>query len=165
MRTLDLSQPFIKLIAEAQKDTMGSNLSSNLIKVTAQLKSYATSFHLTLEELSLLHIYICTGGGATHPGLEKHVKRLRLTDGYKGQHLLRLTKFIRALLRPKATDNQSTLELLPLGEQPPEPLRTIWPYLPRPATRNMYARYLKREAYSARISMASPHRHNILPVK
>lgn len=145
MRTLDLTQPFINLIAEAQKDNPASNLVATLSKVTAPLKSYAASLNLPLKELSLLHV--CTSRRAIHPGLEKHIRSISLTDAYKGQHVSRLTSLIVALLRPETTDNQPTLELFSLGEQSPEPLRTIWPFLPRPATENVYARYLERGVY------------------
>ena len=153
MRTLDPSQPFISLIAEAQKNNPASSLVATLSKVTAPLKSYAASLNLTLEELSLLHV--CTGGGAIHPGLEKHIGSLGFTDAYKGQHLSRLTKLIGALLRSEETDDQPTLELLPLGRLSPEPLRTIWPFLPRPRSASVYARQVEREVYlRERITMA-----------
>lgn len=142
MRTLDPSQPFVNLIAEAQKDIPASNLVVTLGKVTAPLKSYAASLNLTLEELSLLHV--CTGGGAIHPGLMKHIGSLALTDAYKGQHLSRLTRLIGALLCPETTDDHPPL---PLQEHSPEPLRTIWPFLPRPRAFSIYARLLERKVY------------------
>lgn len=145
MRTLDLTQPFINLIAEAQKNNPTSKFAVTLSKVTAPLKSYAASLKLTLEELSLLHV--CTGGGDIHPDLKKHISRLNLTDTYKGQHISRLRSLIEALLRPETTDGQPALELLPLGEQLPEPLRTIWPLLPRPRSTSVLARYAEREVY------------------
>jgi hypothetical protein len=145
MRTLDLTQPFINLIAEAKKNNPASKLAVSLSKVTAPLKSYAASLNLTLDELSLLHV--CTGGGDIHPGLKKHIGRLNLTDTYKGQHLSRLRSLIEALLRPETTDVQPALEPLPLGEQSPEPLRTLWPFLPRPRSASIHARHVEREVY------------------
>jgi hypothetical protein len=145
MRTLDLTQPFINLIMEAQKNNPASNLVTTLGKVTAPLKSYAESLNLTLEELSLLHV--CTGGGEIHPALKKHIGRLNLTDTYKGQHLSRLRKLIEALLRPETADGRPDLKHLPLWEHAPEPLRTLWPFLPRPRSASIHARHVERDVY------------------
>jgi hypothetical protein len=159
MGTLDLSKAFIILISEKEKDNSALKLAAALSKVTAPLKSYAASLNLNLEELNLLHV--CTGGGDVHPELERHVGRLDLTDAYKGQHLSRLASLIRALLRPEMTDGQPALELLPLGEQAPEPLRTIWPFLPRPCGISILARSAEPEVYLRERDTAALSIHGI----
>lgn len=128
MRKIDLSQPFIELIAETQQEAPASNLAAALSKVTAPLKSYAASLRLTLDQLSLFHI--CAGNDI-HPLLDRHIGSLKLTDAYKGQHRSRLKSLIEALLRPERIDEQPASEHFTLEEQVPEPLRIVWPHLSR----------------------------------
>lgn len=152
MKTLDLSRPFIKLIADAQTNDPASNVASALTKVTAPLKSYAVSLGLTIEELSLLHV---CADKETHPDLEQHIGNLQLTDAYKGQHRSRLKSLIMALLCPEATAGGPASNILPLEEQLPEPLATVWTMLPRPSRiASAYARQVEPEVYSCeRVAM------------
>lgn len=93
--------------------------------------------------MSLLHVCVSKD---IHPDLEQHIRSLQLTDAYKGQHRSRLKGIILALLCPEATEGEPASNILPLEEQLPEPLRTIWPLLPRPIGRaSVCARYVARE--------------------
>lgn len=129
MKKLDLSQPLIKLVMEAQKENQELRLTATLSKVNAALKSYATSCGLTVEELSLFHI--CSGSGGIHPDLKAHIGSMELTDGYKGQHQSRLRNLIEALLKPNREDSKHPPEPITIEDHLPETLRPVWHLLPR----------------------------------
>jgi hypothetical protein len=129
MMKLDLSQPFKKLITEAQRENKKLRLEETLSKINAPLEGYAASFGLTVETLSLLHI--SADNGAIHPHLERHISSLEHTDAYKGQHISRIKNLIEALLNPETEDAKDTSEQLSIERHLPEPLRPVWSLLPR----------------------------------
>jgi hypothetical protein len=129
MEKIDLSQPFKKLITEAQRENKKLRLEESLSKINAPLEGYAASFGLTVETLSLLHI--STENCAIHPDLKGHVSSLEHTDAYKGQHLSRIKNLIEALMNPETVDGQETSEQLSIERHLPEPLRPVWSLLPR----------------------------------
>lgn len=129
VKKLDLSQPFFNLIGNSQKEHPELRLVQTLSKVNAPLSSYAAELGITVEELTLIHI--CIDSERLHPDLVAHIDGLAHTSAYKGQHRSRLKTLVNALLCEEARDADGQTNLIPVEAQLPEPLRGMWPLLPR----------------------------------